>query len=394
MGIIARHQCLRALLIVSGMLAAGCAAGTSGRSSSPLVNNKPHVQASVIYVANSDSGTVTPIAVPGDRTRHPIVVAPGPWQIVISPDGKTVYVAGYVDRGSSRSPATLTVIRTASNSTIRNVTMCQVTGAPVMAITPSGKTLYYLCPSANRVIPVRTSTLAIGRPVYAGFYPNAIAITPDGKTAYISNGDTTVTPINTVTNLPEAPIKVALGPGDIAITPDGKTAYAVATSGSVVPVNTATNIAGTPIEVGGPGHIAITPDGTTAYVTSVPNPDSYQGFVVPINIATNTRGRPIRVGLEPSRIVITPNGKKAYVTNLGSGTVTPINLMTNSAGDPIKVGRAPICLAASPDSQMVYVVDSAGFGIRGAVIPIRTATNTAGRPIRVGRFPCAIAIAR
>ena len=46
----------------------------------------------------------------------------------------------------------------------------------------------------------------------------------------------------------------------IAITPDGKTAY-VATAGAVIPISTATNKPGTPIHVGpgSPAAIAITP---------------------------------------------------------------------------------------------------------------------------------------
>ncbi len=37
-----------------------------------------------------------------------------------------------------------------------------------MAVTPDGKTLYYLCPSATKVIPVRTRTLTAGPPINAG----------------------------------------------------------------------------------------------------------------------------------------------------------------------------------------------------------------------------------
>ena len=54
-----------------------------------------------------------------------------------------------------------------------------------------------------------------------------IAITPDGKTAYVGSSFGTVTPINTATNKPGKPIKVAATPSlAIAITPSpapGKT---------------------------------------------------------------------------------------------------------------------------------------------------------------------------
>ena len=70
-------------------------------------------------------------------------------------------------------------------------------------------------------------------------------------TAYVANsgngGQGTVTPINTLTGKAGRPIKAGTGPEDIAITPDGKTAY-VSCAGStppiVVPIRTATNTAG------------------------------------------------------------------------------------------------------------------------------------------------------
>ena len=92
--------------------------------------------------------------------------------------------------------------------------------------------------------------------------PPAIAIAPDGKTAYVPNYQSgTVTPISTVTNTAGKPIKVGTGPIAIAFTPDGKTAYVVCLGAdTVIPISTATNTPGTPIKVGiHPYAIAITP---------------------------------------------------------------------------------------------------------------------------------------
>ena len=71
-----------------------------------------------------------------------------------------------------------------------------------------------------------------------------------------------MTPIATATNTAGPPIEVGEGARALAVTPDGKTAYVVVWEepGSVVPITTATNTPGTPIEVGdGPYAIAITP---------------------------------------------------------------------------------------------------------------------------------------
>ena len=60
-----------------------------------------------------------------------------------------------------------------------------------------------------------------------------------------------MTPIATATNTPGKPIKVGSGPFRIAVTPDGKTAYVInKTSHTVTPIATATNAPGKPINVG------------------------------------------------------------------------------------------------------------------------------------------------
>jgi DNA-binding beta-propeller fold protein YncE len=69
-----------------------------------------------------------------------------------------------------------------------------------------------------------------------------------------------IVPFSTVTNTPGQPVRVGRAAA-IAITPDGKTVYVSTTGGTVVPVSTATNQPGRPIRVpyGMPGGAVITP---------------------------------------------------------------------------------------------------------------------------------------
>jgi len=196
-------------------------------------------------------------------------------------------------------------------------------GTDHIVITPDGKTAYVM--TGSGVTPISTATNKAGTTIHVGQGNLAqIAITPDGKTVYVStvfgchdrpsNEYCTfaVTPISTATNTPRTPITVGSGPwtlydvGQIAITPDGKTAY-VTTGTSVTPISTATNTPGKPIHLGkvnipgggGPGgQIVITPDGKTAYVTT-------GSGVTPISTATNTPGKPIHV-VGTIAIAITP----------------------------------------------------------------------------------------
>ena len=147
--------------------------------------------------------------------------------------------------------------------------------------------------------------------------PERVAITPDGKTAYVVNvGSDSVTPIDTVTNTPGAAISV----GSVPLTRTGSRSPRTArpptsptrSSDSVTPIDTATNTPGKAIAVGsGPVGVAVTPDGKTAYVTN-----SGSASVTPIDTATNTPGAAIPVGvLAPDGVAVTPDGKTVYVTN-------------------------------------------------------------------------------
>ena len=216
---------------------------------------------------------------------------------------------------------------------------------------------------------------------------------------------------------PGQPIVVGPSPEAMAVTPDGRTVLVLTSAGvtGVTPVDAVTNRAGKPVAIQGAYALAVAPGGGTAYVLAMPDSDSRQGFVVPVHIRAGTAGTPIKVGLNPVQIAFTPDGKMAYVANYASRSVTPIRLADGRAGPAIATGKIPTRLAVSPDSTTVYVLDSNIYGEmgpempfgaqvrmlsrilfsasvkkppswRGQVIPIRVAANSAGKPIKVGGF--------
>jgi YVTN family beta-propeller protein len=177
-----------------------------------------------------------------------------------------------------------------------------------------------------------------------------------------------VTPIDLATNTPGANIALpgssTSDPIGIAITPDGKTAY-VAQNGSntVAPIDLATNTAGTDIvlagSASGPYAVAITPDGGTAYTTNQNSND-----VSPINLATNTAETaivyPSGTAIFVFGTAIIPDGKTGYVANLNSNNVTPIDLQSNTAGTNIALPGAtgPNAIAITPDQGPSAAFDS------------------------------------
>jgi len=150
----------------------------------------------------------------------------------------------------------------------------------------------------NKVYPITLPDGTPGTPIAVGAIPAAIAITPDGTTAYVvSFGDNTVTPISIATGIPGWPIPVGDDPLDIAITLDGTAAYvANQRDGTVTPISLVARTSGTPIKlaVKSLAAIAITPDGTTAYVAG--ERQDFHGQVIPISLPTGTPGKAITVG--------------------------------------------------------------------------------------------------
>ncbi|HEV2373105.1 MAG TPA: hypothetical protein VGS19_13140 [Streptosporangiaceae bacterium] len=94
-------------------------------------------------------------------------------------------------------------------------------------------------------IPAGASTVGRGSGAAARHRPP----TPTIYAAYInSNNAASVFPISTVTHKVGKPMRVGSGPFALAVTPDGKTAY-VSCGKAVVPIRTATNTLARPIHI-------------------------------------------------------------------------------------------------------------------------------------------------
>jgi YVTN family beta-propeller protein/autotransporter-associated beta strand protein len=238
------------------------------------------------------------------------------------------------------------------------------------------------------------------------------AVTPDGKSAYVSNRVGRVSVINAATHtVLGSSIDVGGEASEIAITPNANLAYvgtviplpADEFSGAISVINTTTNsMLGSPIQIGVPAGIAITPDGRFVYAGAnslflVGPPTNGKVFV--INTTTNTVVNSIPLGTSQSAsgLALTPNGKFAYAVTdtspflgaLAKGAVSVINTTTNMVvGSPIPVGTSAVGIAITPDGKFVYVTNTGD----NTVSVINTATNTAVDTIPVGTGPGDVAV--
>jgi YVTN family beta-propeller protein len=296
-----------------------------------------------------------------------------------SASARDVYVA-------NSGNGTVSVIETSTNGVVGEV---PVGGEPVdVAITPDGRYAWVVDGSGGTVsaIDTRTRTVVQG-PIGVGAAPRGIAITPNGGRVYVTNsGDDTVTVLNTGTFQPVGdPIPVGKEPDGVAITPDGGTAFVAQRGGdiSVIDTNSA-EVVDTIDDSFGPSRIAITQDGRRAFVTNHLS-DSVTAFSP---ASRSVIGTPIAVGSEPTGIGATPNGSFAYAASAVDGTLTQIDTgLDLPIGAPLEFPGAT-GVAITPDGVQGYVTDGGG----STVSVLDTNRGLPAGAITVGEKPVAVAV--
>ncbi len=282
---------------------------------------------------------------------------------------------------------TVSVIDTTTNAVVATVRVGS--GAFGVAVAPDGKHVYVTNGGDNTVSVIDTASNTVVATVGVGTYPTGVAVAPDGKHAYVANrGSGDVSVIATANNTVVATVPVGTVPFAVAVTPDGKHTY-VANVGlegalsAVSVIDTSTNTVVATVAVGAnPSAVAVTPDGKHVYVANTDSND-----VSVIATATNRVVATITVGHQPFGVAITPDGKHAYVANENSNNISVIDTATNKVVATVPVGLAPGPVAVTPDGKHAYVANENS----DTVSVIDTASNTVVATIPVGG-PAGVAI--
>jgi YVTN family beta-propeller protein len=331
--------------------------------------------------------------------------------------GTAVFVAALTGAGSSAGATGSVELVVADVSSSALVRIDAPTGTigptiPVgqwpnaVAITPNGRTAYTAVGSSDSVVPVdlETSTAGTAIPVAC---PTTIAIVPGGQKAYITQScGTTVVPLDLSTNTVGTPIEVGERPWGVAVSPDGETVYATTGTGALgsadalVPIDVHTNVPGPPISLGpagDPASVVVTPDGSTAFVAM-----EQDDVIVPVDLVAHTSEAPIPVSTKPVGLALTPDGTELFVTHyertpsgLGQPTphdVTPIDVASRTALPQIVVGSQTTDVAVTADGATAYVAVLADADTGAAIVPLDVATQTVGAPIPFPGSPLALAI--
>lgn len=198
-------------------------------------------------IAGSGFGnTVRVVDLTSDTIVGPaITVGQAPAALAITPDGAYVYVANYID--GTPNNGTISIIQTSDNTATVNA-LSGLSGPFAIEIMHSGEFAYITNFGSNNFFPYGTTVsvvsiddTAIVDTIELGIQPSGLAITPDDRYAYVSNYDTlytdtffsnlvpgqgTVNIIDIATNTVLPPtIAVGQSPDAIAISPNGAFAY-------------------------------------------------------------------------------------------------------------------------------------------------------------------------
>ena len=330
------------------------------------------------YVANFKDNTVSVIDTERREVIATIPVVAGPHGMAITQDGATVYVSG--DGSSS-----VDVIDTALDKVVKTINVGKTPNG--VALTPDNRLLLVAVYDENRVVFVDTSTQTVVGAI-AVPKPHTVAISPDGKFAYVTvqdPGHFALALIDLQARRVVRTLALDKTPRDGEFGYDGKRFYFTQAGVSAVQVlDPASHRIVAQIPTGVSPHFVGYPTGSAFGMVVVQGPGELSLF----DPATNKATRNVKVGKQPHWATASGDGKTAYVTNEGSNDVTVVDLASGRTAT-IAVGNAPrkvvVQRSAATSAESNAKVSIANFAFTPEEITIRpgesvTWTNDDGAP--------------
>jgi YVTN family beta-propeller protein len=108
----------------------------------------------------------------------------------------------------------------------------------------------------------------------------------------------------------------------------------------------------------GPEGIDISPDGAAVWVAT-----REDGNVHIIDTATNTVNKTMPAGQFPIRVKFTPDGKRVLISNAQGGDLAVFDASTHQVIKRITMGEQPIGILISPDGKWAFIAASASHKV-------------------------------
>jgi YVTN family beta-propeller protein len=301
--------------------------------------------------ATRDSNSVQtgsePTPPPSSSGASPAVpAARGFFGLVVSPDGRSVYL-------SSLSTKTLSAIDVGTKQRRTASVGKQFLG---LAVSKAGRYLYAVSSGSDTVTKVDARTLEPLKSIAVGRRPQSIVIDTNAGIGYVTNADDDrVSVLDLARDQVTGSIKVGDQPLNLALDTARQRLYVVnVKSASISMINTATKLTiGPPLRIRpNPHALVVSPSSHLLYVTH----DRSKSVTV-VDPEARTFRSPIELTAAASELVIGPSGRHLYAALKETDQVAVFDLETKRFGDAIVVGDEPVAIAISRDETRLFVAN-------------------------------------
>jgi YVTN family beta-propeller protein len=314
---------------------------------------------SLLYAACLDTGIISSIDTATGMAVATAKTGRSPVDITLSKDGSTLYaVNDYFGRSF------VSVINTSSMSIISKTDLpghgvddIQYSAIKRIVAANDGSAIYVTDHTLSAVYVVNATSGSIVKAVNPGNSPSGIALSSDGLLYVTSKGSGGLAIINASDVRDVAMVSYALSARYVSILPDGKKAYITNGDVGTVSVLDVDNMSiGSTIDAGGiMNKLAVSPDGRRVYVA-----DTRNGRVLLVDTATDEVAGNWSLGLTPMDIATSPDGSIVYVTHSRKGAdesyydLSRIDAATGKVLSTYQLGKFASGLAVSPDGKKLY----------------------------------------
>jgi YVTN family beta-propeller protein len=329
----------------------------------------PAHPATTAYVANALEQSVSVVDVRSGASVATVPVGCDPRDIVAHPDGSRVYVANTCANDSDALPGVVSVIDTATNSVVSNITV--PFGPVALAIDARRRRLYAAClvevPFSDEdssgvlhVMDLDTGAAVDAVPLFV--VPRDLVLSRDGRRAFVSG---------------------------VAGFRDGEDVLRLSFSG--VRNFDVDSLAEGPRYTGAGSRFDIHPSGRTIYVI-----DSATDELAVVDTATATEVARIPIGTAPQDVLFDKTRRRVFVTSAGESpnalpdVVSVVDARMNTLATTFDGGWAPVGMASLSRRGLLLVTNF----YSGSLLVIHARTGALVRTIPVGLGADAVAVVR